>query len=212
MKYLKYGALGVLILALAFFVLRSCVVYDNLSVMKGKYEKLSEMKEQEKKEADERIAASSAKIGELEEKIAAHEVAAAEREKRISRRNVRIASLKKEETRLKGEVTTLETITAQRDNFKLQRDELEQKFTLAEQQLAEKDGIITNWELKYGEQVKITNEWIAKYMAEEELNQSLKGLVKLQERKVKSLKLTSRIQSVVNAAAGAALVYLALKD
>lgn len=210
-KYWKYGVFALSLILLIVVWSKSCNTYDKLSILKGKYEQQLAINEDLQKQKDRAIEEKQVEIEELKGMVDSANTVIARHEEGIETREARLRALRFKERKLTAEVETLETVKAQRDNFKLQRDELERKFSLAQNIIAEKDGIIANLEQQYSLQVGISEDWKAKYLGEVELNKSMKDLLKFHESKIKGLKFRSSLKSVVAVAALAGATYFALK-
>lgn len=210
-KYWKYGIIAIALILLIIFWSRSCSTYDELSILRGKYEKQREINVELQELRDEAIEAKEVEIAELRGMVDSANTVIARHEEGIETREARLRALRFRERELSEDVETLETITEQRDNFKLQRDELEEKFNLAQDVILEKDGIIVNLEEQNLLQAQISDDWKAKYNGEVELNKAMKSLLDYHEKKIKGLKFRSSLKSVLTVAAVAGATYFALK-
>jgi len=210
-KYWKYGVFALALIVIFSMWIRSCDITDKFSLLKGKYEQQVDINKDLQKERDKAIEAKETEISELRGMVDSANTVIARHEESISNREARLRSLRFRERELTEKVETLDTVIEQRDNFRLQRDELDEKFTLAQEVIGKKDEIISNLENQYELQVEISEDWKAKYLGEVELNKSMKNLVKFHEAKLKGLRFRSSLKSVVTVAAVAGATYLALK-
>jgi len=210
-KYWKYGVVAIVLILFVVMWSRSCKTYDKLSILKGKYEQQLEINKDLQKSRDKAIEAKKVEIEELRGMVDSANTVIARHEEGIETRNARLRALRFRERELSAEVENLESVKEQRDNFKLQRDELEEKFNLAQSVITEKDGVIVNLEQQYSLQVEISDDWQAKYLGEVELNKTMKDLVKYHEKKIDGLRFRSKLKNIITLAAVGGAAYFALK-
>jgi len=165
-KYLiKYGLIGLGAIIILVLLFRSCGLYDQNSILKGKYDEL-------KRIADADHGMLIKEIGRLADDIALKDKEIIKLNESISliytdlnNKDSKITDLVKQlkEAELAGD------LPAQIVNLKEQVKTWADKFTLAESIIKEKDAIISNWAIKYEDAVKIGDKWKEDYEREHEL-------------------------------------------
>jgi len=201
-KLIGFGV--VLILAVA-FIMRSCTLYDKVSELKGEHEALQvayadlDMK-------------SRAAIAGLEQDIAAKDKAIAESNHTIAVIRDKIQAKDEDINRLEAEYVNLgENKDAKISNLLAQVVAWKNKFTLAEEIIAQKDGIIFDLTGKYEAQVVISAEWKAQLDRQVELHTVCLERIKVMEKEWRGVKFGSKVKTYVMAAVGAGLVYSLVK-
>ena len=149
MKIGHFFALAALfLLGLIFFTVKSCNLYDENSVLKGKYETYRTLAKEHTKLMQAAIAEQEKKIKELEQKQIIYEENIKKKEGQIASLHVTTGELKKQ----RRELTDKDAIIA---NLDTQVAAWKEKFSLAQSVIEEKDKIIFNLTEKYDAQVTI---------------------------------------------------------
>jgi hypothetical protein len=202
---LKWGALAVICTVAACGLLRSCRLYDKLSVLKGEHEALQVA-------YADLDGKSKVAIEALKKDILAQDVAIREASRditvlrdKIRTKDSHILSLEEEFTQL-GENQGAKII-----NLQAQVSAWREKFALAEDVIAKKDAIIFDLTAKYEYQVKISTEWEASYHRQVELHEVCLERITAMEKEWRGIQLGSKVKTYVIAAVGAGLVYSLVK-
>lgn len=202
---IKWGVFGVVAILAVVFLMRSCNLYDEVSVLKGKHGALQiayadlDLKSKATIEANKAdIAARDAVIDEAGRTII-------DAEGKIRDKDKRILNLEEAFTQL-GENKDAKII-----NLQAQLSIWKEKFTLAEAIIAGKDKIIFSLTAKYDAQVKISTEWEASYYRQVELHQIALDRISVMEKEWKGIQFGSKLKTYLIAAAGAAIVYSLVK-
>ena len=197
-KWLAFGMVGILAIV---FLMRSCSLYDEVSVLKGKHEALQIAYADLDMTMKADLEAYKADIATRDEAIAEASRTIVEVQDKIKDKDAKILNLEEEFTQL-GENKDAKIV-----NLQVQVSIWKEKFTLAEWVIAEKDNIIFDLTAKYDTQVKISVGWESAYNRQVELHQIALERIKVMEKEWKGVRFGSKVKTYVIAAAGAALVY-----
>jgi len=194
------------LLMASLFPYRSCRLYDDLSVVRGAY-----LEAQRKATADAKVAEQMIKdagdiIAEQSDKIATLQTQVSEKMSGIKDKDKKLGHLTEEYSQSK--LTDTEKIA----NLEAQVKIWSEKFTLAEQVIADKDAVIQAWTIKFNEQVKISGAWKLRYENEARLHLLCKEQVKLLEGKVSGLSFKSKITQALVVGAGGYILYTTLRS
>jgi septal ring factor EnvC (AmiA/AmiB activator) len=179
-----------IVLALFIFLQRGCNVYDRYSELKGLYEGNKAEAEKEKQEAQKVIQELKKEIGEKDKLIALAEDNVIELKKRDEYKTQDLEKLESEVVNLKDNGRIIENLIGQVAIWK-------QRFSLAQNQLAEKDKIIFSLTEKYDAQLKISIQWEGLYNRQFGLNKILEDRVALADKKISRLSFESKIEKVL---------------
>jgi hypothetical protein len=179
-----------IVLALFIFLQRGCNVYDRYSELKGLYEGGKAEAEKEKQEAQKVIQELKKEIGEKDKLIALAEDNVIELKKRDEYKTQDLEKLESEVVNLKDNGRIIENLIGQVAIWK-------QRFSLAQNQLAEKDKIIFSLTEKYDAQLKISIQWEGLYNRQFGLNKILEDRVALADKKISRLSFESKIEKVL---------------
>jgi len=147
---------GVLLLLVIFFSAKSCKLYDESSILKGKYEAYRALAKEGVKQARIIIAEQEKKIKELEQEQIVSEENIEELEDEIIDLGLTTAELEAKRKELKDKDEIIANLDAQIAAWK-------EKFSLAQAVIGEKDKIIFSLTEKYEAQVKITSSYKLMY-------------------------------------------------
>ena len=179
---------GLVLLALIIVGFRSCDLYDKYSVLKGKYDALSEEYKAQRVKALADIEALRNNIAQKDEEIRNITSQIVEKEGEIS-------SLHTQTGKLEEAYVALTDNEAKIDNLTQQVDAWKEKFSLAESVIADKDAIIFSLNEKYESQVKISLNWETLYNNEVKLHALCSQRLKLADKKLRGLRFTGTIKN-----------------
>ena len=179
---------GLVLLALIIVGFRSCDLYDKYSVLKGKYDALSEEYKAQRVKALADIEALRNNIAQKDEEIRNITSQIVEKEGEIS-------SLHTQTGKLEEAYVALTDNEAKIDNLTQQVDAWKEKFSLAESVIADKDAIIFSLNEKYESQVKISLNWETLYNNEGKLHALCSQRLKLADKKLRGLRFTGTIKN-----------------
>jgi len=202
---IKWGVFGVVAILAVVFLMRSCNLYDEVSVLKGKHEALQIIYADLDLKSKATIEANKADIAARDEVIDEAGRTIIDAEGKIRDKDERILNLEEAFTQL-GENKDAKII-----NLQAQVSIWKEKFTLAQAIIADKDKIIFNLTAKYDAQVKISAEWEVSYYRQVELHSVALERIKVMEKEWKGIQFGSKLKTYVIAAAGAAIVYSLVK-
>lgn len=198
---IKWAVLAAVIIPALIFLQRSCSLYDEVSVLKGKHEALQAAYADADAKAKATIAGMTAEIEARDKAIAELNHGVVVIEGKIEVKDEKIRELEEEFAQL-GENSGAKIV-----NLQAQVVAWKEKFTLAESIIADKDGIIFNLTAKYDSQVKISAEWEASYHRQVELNTACLERIKVMEGEWKGLRFGSKLKTYAIAAAAGWIVY-----
>ena len=158
--------------------------------IEGLYEGNKAEAEKEKQEAQKVIQELKKEIGEKDKLIALAEDNVIELKKRDEYKSQDLAKLESEVVNLKDKDKIIE-------NLKSQINVWSERFTLAQNQLAEKDKIIFSLTEKYNAEVKISIQWEGLYNRQVDLNKILEDKGKVADKKIARLGFESKIEKVL---------------
>ena len=184
------AVVAAVLLALSIFLHRSCNIYDRYSELKGLYEGNKAQTEKEKQESQKAIQELKKEIGEKEKSIALSEANVINLKKRDEFKSQDLKKLESEIINLKDKDKIIE-------NLKSQINVWSERFTLAQNQLAEKDKIIFSLTEKFNAQVKISIQWEGLYNRQVGLNKILEDRIALADKKISRLGFESKIEKVL---------------
>jgi len=202
---IKWGVFGVVAILAVVFLMRSCNLYDEVSVLKGKHEALQTAYADLDLKSKATIEAHKADIAARDGVIDEAGRTIIDAEGKIRDKDERILNLEEAFTQL-GENKDAKII-----NLQAQVSIWKEKFTLAEAIIAGKDKIIFSLTAKYDAQVKISTEWEASYYRQVELHSVALERIKVMEKEWRGIKFGSGVKTYLIAAAGAAIVYSLVK-
>lgn len=202
---IKWLGLAIVVILALVFLARSCNLYDQISVLKGKHEALQiayadmDLKSREaidvlkeiNKKYDEAMKTATYDIANLKNKI--------------KTKDEKILNLEEEFTQLGGNKD------AQIVNLQAQIAVWKEKFTLAEGIIADKDSIIFSLTAKYDAQVKISAEWEASYHRQVELHSICLERLAAVEKEWRGIRFGSKIKTYLVGAAVGWIVYSQIK-
>jgi len=186
---IKWGVFGIVAIIAVVFLLRSCNLYDEVSVLKGKHEALQVAYADLDMAMRADLEAYKADIAARDESIAKANEAIAVVKDKIKGKDAKILNLEEEFTQL-GENKDAKII-----NLQVQVSLWKEKFTLAERVIAEKDSIIFDLTAKYDAQVQISTEWEASYYRQVELHQIALDRISMMEKKWVGINLGSNAKT-----------------
>lgn len=189
-KVNKWLLIGFIVVSALFFVQtnRSCKAYDELSVMKGKYEEQLVVTATVRKESDERIEALEKLKSEMDGMIDSYNTVIANKDEEIAKRDTRLVNLNEQ---LKNASSDTERVVILTEQVHL----LTEKFHLAQEQLGEKDKIIFSLDQKYQTQIKISDELRLQLQSQIELTSSSRQLIDSLESQIVHLRRTSGLKT-----------------
>jgi len=202
---IKWGVFGVVAILAVVFLMRSCNLYDEVSVLKGKHEALQTAYADLDLKSKATIEAHKADIAARDGVIDEAGRTIIDAEGKIRDKDERILNLEEAFTQL-GENKDAKII-----NLQAQLSIWKEKYTLAEEIIADKDKIIFNLAANYDAQVKISTEWEASYYRQVELHSVALERIKAMEKEWKGIQFGSNLKTYLIAAAGAAIVYSLVK-
>jgi len=202
---IKWGVFGVVAILAVVFLMRSCNLYDEVSVLKGKHEALRIAYADMDLKSKATIEAHKADIAARDEVIDEAGRTIIDAEGKIEDKDKKILRLEEAFTQL-GENKDAKII-----NLQAQVSIWKEKFTLAQEIIAKKDTIIFSLTAKYDAQVQITAEWEASYYRQVELHQIALDRISVMEKEWRGIQFGSKLKTYLIAAAGAALVYSLVK-
>ena len=202
---IKWGVFGVVAILAVVFLMRSCNLYDEVSVLKGKHEALQIAYADMDLKSKATIEASKADIAARDGVIEEAGRTIIDAEGKIEDKDKKILRLEEAFTQL-GENKDAKII-----NLQAQVSIWKEKFTLAQAIIADKDKIIFNLTAKYDAQVKISAEWEVSYYRQVELHQIALDRISVMEKEWKGIQFGSNLKTYLIAAAGAAIVYSLVK-
>jgi len=186
---IKWGVFGIVAIIAVVFLLRSCNLYDEVSVLKGKHEALQVAYADLDMAMRADLEAYKADIAARDESIAKANEAIAVVKDKIKGKDAKILNLEEGFTQL-GENKDAKII-----NLQVQVSLWKEKFTLAERVIAEKDSIIFDLTAKYDAQVQISTEWEASYYRQVELHQIALDRISMMEKKWVGINLGSNAKT-----------------
>lgn len=204
-KLITIGAIVLIVIA-GLFVLaqKSCNLYDELSVLKGENQQLKkdtealEVFNQEfREEKNEEIAELRGEIDSLNTKISSNET-----------------KLKVKDRLIDDLETEFFTLTDKDDmimNLKSQVEKWKEKFSLAEEIIADQKKQIINWKLSYEAQVEISEKWRESYEREQALRKHGEKLYAEAEKRIKGLRFKFKVSKIIVVGGIAGLAYGLLK-
>jgi len=186
---IKWGVFGVVAILAVIFLMRSCNLYDEVSVLKGKHEALQTAYADLDLKSKATIEAHKADIAARDEVIDEAGRTIIDAEGKIRDKDERILNLEEAFTQL-GENKDAKII-----NLQAQVSTWKEKFTLAQEIIAKKDTIIFSLTAKYDAQVKISTEWEASYYRQVELHQIALDRISVMEKKWVGINLGSNAKT-----------------
>ena len=186
---IKWGVFGVVAILAVVFLMRSCNLYDEVSVLKGKHEALQTAYADLDLKSKATIEAHKADIAARDGVIDEAGRTIIDAEGKIRDKDERILNLEEAFTQL-GENKDAKII-----NLQAQVSIWKEKFTLAEAIIAGKDKIIFSLTAKYDAQVKISTEWEASYCRQVELHQIALDRISVMEKKWVGINLGSNAKT-----------------
>ena len=205
MKIGHFLALAALFfLGLIFFTVKSCNLYDENSVLKGKYETYQALAKEHTKLMQAAIAEQEKKIKELEQKQTIYEESIKKKEGQIANLHGTTAELEKK----RRELTDKDAIIA---NLDTQVAAWKEKFSLAQSVIEEKDKIIFNLTEKYDAQVTISNSYKLQFEEGQKLNQIAELRIQSLEKELRISKFTGKIARAGTLILAGLVVYTLVK-
>jgi len=186
---------GLVLLALIIVGYRSCNPYDKKSILKGKYDALSQEYETQKNNSKAQISSLRNIIAQKDEKIRNITAHIVEKEGEISTLHAQTDELESTYSELKEELVSVDTLQLKVDNLEAQVNLWKQKFSLAESVIADKDAIIFSLNEKYESQVEISFNWETMYNNEVKLHSLCKQRLSMADKKLKGLRFTGTIKN-----------------
>ncbi len=187
MKIGHFLALAALFfLGLIFFTVKSCNLYDENSVLKGKYATYQTLAKEHTKLMQAAIVEQEKKIKELEQKQIIYEENIKKKEGQIASLHGTTGELEKQ----RRELTDKDAIIA---NLDTQIAAWKEKFSLAQSVIEEKDKIIFNLTEKYDAQVTISNSYKLQFEEGQKLNQIAELRIQSLEKELRISKFTGKI-------------------
>ena len=186
---IKWGVFGVVAILAVVFLMRSCNLYDEVSVLKGKHEALRIAYADMDLKSKATIEAHKADIAARDEVIDEAGRTIIDAEGKIEDKDKKILRLEEAFTQL-GENKDAKII-----NLQAQVSIWKEKFTLAQEIIAKKDTIIFSLTAKYDAQVKISTEWEASYYRQVELHQIALDRISVMEKKWVGINLGSNAKT-----------------
>lgn len=195
---------SILILGLIILGYKSCNLYDELSVQKGKYEAYRAVAKADYAKAATVIVEQTKTIAAKDKEIAVHKQAVFTKNEQIASKNKSIAALEESYSKLSTDVLKIENLTAQVAEWKSQ-------FSLAQGVIADQEKIITAWEGKFNAQVVISEQYKAALDRQIELNRLCDGLVGRLEGKLRRTSFLAKAGGVAAIVAGGYIGYTLVK-
>lgn len=187
--YAKYIVGGVFFILFFFFMFRTCRLYDENSVLKGKYEAYRAIAIEDIRQAQGVIAEQEKKIKALDEKQKTLEASIEKKNGQIKTLNLATAELEKQ----RKELTDKDEIIA---NLDAQIAAWKEKFFIAQSIIEEKDKIIFSLTEKYEAQIKISNSYKLMYEDMVKVNAVAELRIKRLERELRTNRFTGNLGKV----------------
>jgi len=211
-KTYKYLIIAGVVLIVLLWGYKSCNLYDQNSVLKGKYDVLLKLSKDAKANYEEQIKLRDEKITELDKGIESAKESISKKEHSIAESDSQLTKLSNELEKNKHK--SEELIGTWKERVKILNatvSELEKKFSVAQNIIADKDKIIFSLKEKYDTQLKLTVNLQELVNKEHALRLTGDKRIKLLEQKVRLNLFTGKLKSGIIVAAGAFLVYSMVK-
>lgn len=204
LKFLLPAALVILLIVVAF---RSCGIYDRYSVLKGRYDALTEEYNTQRDNALQDIVGLRNIIAQKDERIRNITAQIEVKEGEISTLHTQTDKLESTYTKLKEELVSVDTLQLRVDNLETQVSIWKQKFTLSEGIIQDKDSVIFSLNEKYEAQVKISLEWKQMYDNEVTLHTLCKQRLDLANKRIGGLRFGGTIKTGLVLGLAAVVIY-----
>ena len=186
---------GLVLLALIIVGYRSCNPYDKKSILKGKYDALSQEYETQKNNSKAQISSLRNIIAQKDEKIRNITAHIVEKEGEISTLHAQTDELEEAYAKVDKSAQDVNSLNQRVVNLETQVTIWKQKFTISEGIIADKNKIIFNLNEKYESQVTISFNWETLYNNEVKLHALCKQRLTLADKKLKGLRFGSTIKN-----------------
>jgi uncharacterized protein (DUF3084 family) len=201
--YGKWIIAGLIILLVLIAIQRGCRIHyleTEYLTLKSQYDLLEKQADSELKKALEYIKAQDLRIAAQNEIITA-------KDKEIAEKYGNIDSLNGQLSKLEQEFAALTEAPAKIANLQSQVNGLKAKCLQFESIIADKDAQLGGWMIKFEAQAGISETWKARYEAEYQLRLDADDMLKIQEKRVKSLSFGTNIKTIAIIAVSGYLAY-----
>lgn len=195
-----YAAAILAVAALLWAGVRAWDLGSKLTVLKDKYESLSQMADAQFKASATIIATQTGEIRKLQDLNAKLGLD-------VEKKKSTIADLGKKLADLEASYPDLTEPAAQIANLKAQIVQWKDRFTLAESVIADKDAIISNLRAQFIAQVVITDEWKARYEGEHAARLACDKALRAANTKIRVLQFKGNVKTIAVAVAGGYIAY-----
>jgi len=202
----KYGVYIAIALILMLFIVKSCNIYDNYSVLKGQYNLLQT-------ETNALVKVSQKEIIEYQNTIAERDTRIKEISATVAVKNKKIQDLHIATQNLE-DTLDFDTQISNEDkivNLQKQVEAWKDKFAIISTIVKDKDEIIFNLQEKYNTQLKISLNYKEMYERSQQLVLLADKRLKLADKKIRNARLGSTVKTIALGAVGGYLIYKVVK-
>ena len=202
----KYGVYIAIALILMLFIVKSCNIYDNYSVLKGQYNLLQT-------ETNALVKVSQKEIIEYQNTIAERDTRIKEISATVAVKNKKIQDLHIATQNLE-DTLDFYTLIPNEDkivNLQKQVEAWKDKFAIISTIVKDKDEIIFNLQEKYNTQLKISLNYKEMYERSQQLVLLADKRLKLADKKIRNARLGSTVKTIALGAVGGYLIYKVVK-
>jgi len=202
----KYGVYIAIALILMLFIVKSCNIYDNYSVLKGQYNLLQT-------ETNALVKVSQKEIIEYQNTIAERDTRIKEISATVAVKNKKIQDLHIATQNLE-DTLDFYTLIPNEDkivNLRKQVEAWKDKFAIISTIVKDKDEIIFNLQEKYNTQLKISLNYKEMYERSQQLVLLADKRLKLADKKIRNARLGSTVKTIALGAVGGYLIYKVVK-
>ncbi len=205
-KYQKYVAIGLgsVVLLIGVWIWRSRPIWDNSSVIHGKYLQAKAEYNTLKKAADKQIELLKKDIAEKDKDIAERDKKIAANTASLVATNVKLAGLEKD-------YALLTDCPSQKENLLQQVSTWKDKFSLAQDTITQQGGQIFSLTAQYNDQVKISEELQRKLTSCENVSVKCDNDVRGLQKDIKRMRFWTNVKTGVVVVAAGYIAYSFLK-
>ena len=207
----KYVIIGLILLVSCALLVRSCKISDRYSTLLGEYQALKGISAENERIAKEKIADAHADIDNLVEDNRQLHLQISESVGNISNLDGDVVRLEDELATIRTEAETIPNLKEQIVNLEGQVNICKERFTLAENIIADKDEIIFNLKEQYELQIGISVNFEALYLEQKALVLKGEELRTVISRRLRVAKFGGTFKTLTLGVLGGYLAYKLIK-